>query len=62
MAKKLSRIQTTSLQRSRRREIDAAFRGMADDEQYQRLSEEIAESFAQSDWEALLLGTSTEET
>lgn len=37
------------------REIDRHFAAMADDEAYQTLNEEMAEAFAESDWEALVL-------
>ena len=39
-----------------RREIDAAFAGMADDADYQKQSQLIAEEFEASDWEALTVG------
>jgi hypothetical protein len=38
------------------REIDQAFAGMAEDRAYQALNEHLAEDFAESDWEALLVG------
>jgi hypothetical protein len=37
----------------KRKQIDAAFAGMADDADYQKEALLIAEQFAQSDWEAL---------
>jgi hypothetical protein len=37
----------------RRRQIDAAFAGMADDAEYQREAKLLAEGFAFSDWQAL---------
>ena len=39
----------------RRKEIDAAFAGMAADSEYQKEARHIAEEFATSDWEALEL-------
>ncbi len=36
-----------------REEIDRQFEAMADDADYQLLNEQIAEEFAESDWEAL---------
>lgn len=39
----------------KRKQIDAAFAGMAEDPDYQKEAELIAEEFANSDWEALLL-------
>ena len=50
------------LKRFRRWRIDTAFRVMAHDVEYLRQAEEIAESFAQSDWEALQIGTAPEQT
>jgi metal-responsive CopG/Arc/MetJ family transcriptional regulator len=38
-----------------RLEIDRQFAAMADDHDYRQLNEELAESFAGSDWEALAL-------
>ena len=38
-----------------RQEIDRQFASMADDTAYQRLNEEMVESFGNSDWEALTL-------
>lgn len=40
----------------RRREIDAAFAGMAEDADYQKEARLFAEEFEPSDWEALRLG------
>src|SRR5579862_63163 len=37
----------------RRKQIDAAFAGMAQDPGYQREAQQISEDFAVSDWEAL---------
>lgn len=37
----------------KRKQIDAAFGGMANDSQYQNEARAIAEEFAASDWEAL---------
>jgi hypothetical protein len=37
----------------RRKQIDAAFAGMAEDADYQKEAKLIAEEFSQSDWEAL---------
>ena len=37
----------------RRKQIDAAFADMAQDADYQREAQRIAEDFALSDWEAL---------
>lgn len=42
-----------------RAEIDRQFAAMAEDEAYQSLQTEIAESFDESDWEALLDGERT---
>lgn len=39
----------------RRRQIDAAFAGMAEDADYQKEAKLLAEEFEASDWEALLL-------
>jgi len=39
-----------------RRAIDAQFAAMADDADYQSLSLDLADEFAESDWEALELG------
>jgi metal-responsive CopG/Arc/MetJ family transcriptional regulator len=36
-------------------EIDKTFAGMAEDVDYQALNERLAEDFAESDWEALLI-------
>ena len=41
-----------------RRRIDHAFRGMADDRQFQKEARAIAEEFSASDWEAFELGES----
>ncbi|HEY6448112.1 MAG TPA: hypothetical protein VIY53_16765 [Acidobacteriaceae bacterium] len=40
----------------KRRQIDAAFSGMAEDANYQKESRLLAEEFEASDWEALGLG------
>lgn len=37
-----------------RQEIDHQFEAMADDEAYQAMNEQISESFAESDWDALV--------
>ena len=37
----------------KRKRIDAAFAGMADDSDYQKEARSVAEQFAHSDWEAL---------
>lgn len=37
-----------------RQDIDRQFEMMADDKEYQTLNQELAESFAKSDWEALV--------
>ncbi len=47
---------TAYLKMLRRKQIDAAFCGMADDANYQTEARLIAEEFEQSDWEALELG------
>ena len=39
-----------------REEIDRQFEAMAGDEAYQLMNEQLAESFADSDWEALATG------
>ena len=39
-----------------RREIDRQFEALADDDAYQVRNEQISESFAESDWEALVEG------
>jgi hypothetical protein len=39
-----------------RREIDLQFEAMAEDEDYQVMNEQISESFAESDWDALVEG------
>ena len=44
------------LRRARRRQIDLAFRGMAEDAGFQKEAQLIAKEFEQSDWEALELG------
>jgi len=43
------------LKMRRRKEIDAAFAGMAEDADYQKEAKLIAEEFAHRDWEALRL-------
>jgi len=40
---------------AKRKQIDLAFAGMAEDADYQREAQLIAEEFADSDWEAFLL-------
>src|SRR5947207_1722186 len=40
----------------KRRQIDAAFAGMAEDADYQKEAQLLAEEFEHSDWEALRLG------
>ena len=42
-----------------REEIDRQFAAMADDADFQKLQTEMAESFEDSDWEALLDGEQT---
>jgi len=37
-----------------RQEIDRQFEAMADDDAYQTLNEQLSESFAESDWDALV--------
>ena len=37
-----------------RQEIDRQFEAMADDDAYQVMNEQISESFAESDWDALV--------
>jgi hypothetical protein len=44
----------TYLKMYRRRQIDAAFAGMAQDAVYQREAKLLAEGFEHSDWEALV--------
>ena len=44
------------LKMHKRRQIDAAFAGMATDTAYQKQSALLAQEFEQSDWEALQLG------
>jgi metal-responsive CopG/Arc/MetJ family transcriptional regulator len=39
-----------------RREIDHQFEAMAEDDAYQVTNEQISESFAESDWDALVEG------
>lgn len=39
-----------------RQEIDRQFEAMADDDAYQVMNEQISESFAESDWDALVEG------
>jgi Arc/MetJ-type ribon-helix-helix transcriptional regulator len=43
-----------------RQEIDLAFGALADDAVYRALSEELADSFAVSDWEAFVAAESTD--
>ena len=40
----------------RRRQIDAAFAGMAEDAEYQKEANLLTEEFEHSDWEALRIG------
>ncbi len=44
-----------------RAEIDRQFAAMAEDDGYQALQTDVAESFAESDWEALADGEQSEE-
>ena len=44
-----------------RQEIDRQFEAMAEDDSYQEMNRQLAEDFAESDWEALFLGTTSEE-
>jgi hypothetical protein len=46
---------TAYLKMYKRREIDAAFAGMAEDADYQKEAKLLAEDFEHSDWEALRL-------
>jgi hypothetical protein len=39
-----------------RQEIDRQFEAMVDDNAYQAMNEQISESFAESDWDALVGG------
>ena len=39
-----------------RQEIDRQFEALADDNAYQAMNEQISESFAESDWDALVEG------
>ena len=39
-----------------RQEIDRQFEALADDDAYQAMNEKISESFAESDWDALVEG------
>lgn len=39
-----------------RQEIDRQFEAMADDDAYQAMNEQLSESFAESDWDALIEG------
>lgn len=43
-----------------REEIDRQFAAMADDADYQSLSQELSESFAESDWEAWTIAESSQ--
>jgi hypothetical protein len=47
---------TAYLKMYKRRQIDAAFAGMAKDADYQKDAKLLAEEFEHSDWEALRLG------
>ena len=44
-----------------RREIDAQFKAMAEDDSYQEMNRQLAEDFVESDWEALSSETTSEE-
>ena len=46
---------TAYLKMYKRKQIDAAFAGMAEDADYQKEAKLIAEEFEQSDWESLRL-------
>jgi|ERR1035441_849473 hypothetical protein len=46
---------TTYLKMYKRKQIDAAFAGMAEDADYQKEAKLLAEEFEASDWEALRL-------
>ena len=46
---------TAYLRMHKRRQIDAAFAGMAEDANYQKEANLLAEEFERSDWEALRL-------
>lgn len=39
-----------------RQEIDRQFEAMADDDAYQAMNQQLSESFAESDWDALVEG------
>ena len=39
-----------------RQEIDRQFEAMADDDDYQEMNAQLSESFAESDWDALVEG------
>jgi hypothetical protein len=47
---------TAYLKVYKRRQIDAAFAGMAEDADYQKEAKLLAEEFEYSDWEAIKLG------
>jgi len=47
---------TAYVKMARRRQIDLAFKGMAEDSDYQKQAKLIAAEFEDSDWEALELG------
>lgn len=47
---------TNYLKMYKRRQIDAAFAGMAEDADYQKEAKLLAEEFDHSDWEALEIG------
>jgi hypothetical protein len=47
---------TSYLKMYKRKQIDAAFSGMAEDADYQKEAKLLAEEFEYSDWEALELG------
>jgi hypothetical protein len=40
------------------REIDQQFEAMGDDQAYQAMNEQLADAFAESDWDALIEGVS----
>ena len=44
---------TSYVKMLKRKQIDAAFAGMAEDADYQKEAQRIVEGFAESDWEAL---------
>ena len=46
----------TFLDEMERQEIDRQFAAMADDSSYRQLNVELANDFAEADWQALLIG------